>query len=115
MVHRGRRSRRRKNKENTENTEHTQPSQNARGKTLENTRKKPVNEEAPPVDKKLFTPTKRLMRDFRDLHLTEGLCTVGAAPLPSNLFEWHVNLIGSEWPYDGVLFHLIVKFPPNCK
>lgn len=56
--------------------------------------------------------TRRLMRDHREL-LTEPVDGVEAAPQPSNLLVWHVNLLPSDGPYKGLLIHLILTFPSD--
>jgi ubiquitin-protein ligase len=54
---------------------------------------------------------KRLMRDFREVE-ENRLETVYARPLEDNILEWHANLIGTAGTdYEGVCFHLIMKFP----
>ena len=56
---------------------------------------------------------KRLLKDLLELEKNPlpGIC---ALPLENNIFEWHCNLLGTPGtPYNGHVFHLVLKFPNN--
>ena len=57
--------------------------------------------------------TKRLLRDYREIQ-KEPLPTVTAAPLESNIYEWHANILAvGDTLYSGMIFHFIMIFPEN--
>ena len=57
---------------------------------------------------------KRLMKDYKELSRNQQhLTSITAAPLESNMLEWHANMCPPDGPYAGVVFHMILKFPPT--
>ena len=54
--------------------------------------------------------SKRLIRDYSEIIKNKNLCI---APLESNIFEWHGNLIPFEGRYKGMILHIIMKFPDS--
>ena len=56
--------------------------------------------------------TQRLMRDLATV-LNEPLSTIAACPLESDIFEWHCNMVPSEGPFAGFVFHFVLKFPQD--
>jgi ubiquitin-protein ligase len=59
------------------------------------------------------TAVKRLLKDVRALaECKPPPVGIAAQPLEKDLFEWHANLKGPKGtPYEGGIFHLILKFP----
>jgi len=56
---------------------------------------------------------QRLFTDLREVQEYK-LQTISALPLEDNLLEWHCNLKAHEsTPYNGGLFHLILRFPQD--
>ena len=43
----------------------------------------------------------------------EPLSTIAACPLETDIFEWHANLRPTSGPYQGITFHMVMKFPEN--
>ena len=57
------------------------------------------------------TATARLKQDWMRL-MKDPVPYVAAAPLPSNLLEWHYLVTGPEGtPYEGGLYHGKLVFP----
>jgi ubiquitin-protein ligase len=56
---------------------------------------------------------KRLQHDIMEM-MTQPHPYFSAEPLPTDIFTWHVNIMGTpKSPYAGTLFHLIMVFPKN--
>eukprot|EP01084_Bolivina_argentea_P153481 267613_1 len=56
--------------------------------------------------------SKRLMRDWREWkNCAHEAKSITAAPLESNLFEWHCNFCTDTGPLKGIIFHLMIEFP----
>jgi len=55
----------------------------------------------------------RLQKDLKEIRDNPSN-TVYAEPLPQNIWEWHVNLIGPNGrDYEGICIHLSFSFPKN--
>eukprot|EP01113_Clastostelium_recurvatum_P019316 TRINITY_DN2277_c1_g1_i8.p1 TRINITY_DN2277_c1_g1~~TRINITY_DN2277_c1_g1_i8.p1 ORF type:complete len:1241 (-),score=385.36 TRINITY_DN2277_c1_g1_i8:37-3759(-) len=52
---------------------------------------------------------ERLARDLREVQRSP-LSTVNAAPLESDILEWHGNLTAPSGPYEGIVFHIKLMF-----
>eukprot|EP01125_Pyxidicula_operculata_P013376 TRINITY_DN4433_c0_g1_i2.p1 TRINITY_DN4433_c0_g1~~TRINITY_DN4433_c0_g1_i2.p1 ORF type:complete len:505 (-),score=61.02 TRINITY_DN4433_c0_g1_i2:2047-3561(-) len=58
---------------------------------------------------------KRLLKDFKEVE-ENPIYNVSAAPLESDLYEWHCNIAGhpgSVFANENVALHLIIKFPAS--
>eukprot|EP01117_Protostelium_nocturnum_P006200 TRINITY_DN2235_c0_g1_i1.p1 TRINITY_DN2235_c0_g1~~TRINITY_DN2235_c0_g1_i1.p1 ORF type:complete len:1083 (+),score=440.34 TRINITY_DN2235_c0_g1_i1:121-3249(+) len=51
----------------------------------------------------------RLMRDLKELK-EHPVPNANAAPLEDDLFTWHINVVGRSGEFNGVHFHLVMKF-----
>eukprot|EP01111_Echinosteliopsis_oligospora_P010121 TRINITY_DN3093_c2_g1_i1.p1 TRINITY_DN3093_c2_g1~~TRINITY_DN3093_c2_g1_i1.p1 ORF type:complete len:1039 (-),score=350.13 TRINITY_DN3093_c2_g1_i1:7-3123(-) len=64
-------------------------------------------------DEELKYAIQRLTRDLKEVQRSP-VYNVSALPLENNMLEWHVNLSGPlGTPYQGVIFHMIMTFPPS--
>ncbi|GAQ84651.1 Ubiquitin-conjugating enzyme [Klebsormidium nitens] len=55
---------------------------------------------------------QRLMRDWKEVQ-KEPIHTVKARPLEKDISEWLCTLQPNEGPYQGIPFHLVLKFPSD--
>ena len=54
-----------------------------------------------------------MLRDYQEIQ-KYPLPTVSAAPLESNIYEWHANIMAvADTIYTGMIFHFIMKFPKD--
>ena len=57
--------------------------------------------------------TKRLMRDYREIHKEGKNLNIFVEPLESDIYEWHGNMVPLQGRYQGIVIHFIMKFPTN--
>mmetsp|Transcript_10864 Transcript_10864/g.16052 ORF Transcript_10864/g.16052 Transcript_10864/m.16052 type:complete len:213 (+) Transcript_10864:100-738(+) len=59
------------------------------------------------------TCARRLMKELEEYKVSESLEHASAAPLESDIRQWHMNVRASCGPYEGTIFHLKALFPSD--